>query len=353
MMINRVASSIVPKTANMLASGAGKKGNRLKKAMQNPVLHKVLETAAENQLMINASYALALCCIARPITNFAVTEDKQNAAYASSHSIASGVMGFIWPMIFATPIAIGMRQITKNPQKFLKPARIKQFYPNVKVIDELDAAGKKIGEKIATNAEGKMLRKDGKVLGQSLEPFMIYGDAERAAFEAKNAGFYVDKGGVVRSRNVFKTEKGKFKLDKEGNKIGCAVQGDGLSVDKEGNVLFELAEKDADGNNKKVLLSSLADRSINPITEEMEIGVKKEQNVLKFVNMVPDTILAIPRAWLTIKLIPPILKGLGIEKNKKAGAEQQQQQNTPATPVTMTMRMRELQSPFAAMRKGA
>lgn len=315
-MINRVASSMIPKATSVLANNAGK-GERLKKAMRNPVLHKVLETAAENQLMTNATYALALCCIARPITNYAVTEDKQNAAYASSHSIASGVMGFLWPMIFATPIAMGMKQITKNPQKYLKAARIKQFYPNVKVIDKLDAAGKKIGEKIATNAEGKMLRKDGKVLGQSLEPKMIYGEAERAAFEAQNAGFYVDKGGVVRSRTVFKTEKGQFKLDKDGNKIGCAVQED-----------------------------------LNPITEEMEIGVKKEQNVLKFVNMVPDTILAIPRAWLTIKLIPPILKGLGIKKNQKGGAESPQQQNQ-ATPVTLAMRMNELKSPFSAMRKGA
>lgn len=316
-MINRVASSIIPKATSVLANNAGNKGGRLKKAMQNPVLHKVLETAAENQLMTNATYALALCCIARPITNFAVTKDKQDAGYASAHSIASGVMGFVWPFIFATPIAMGIRQITKNPQKFLKPARVKQFYPNVKVIDELDAAGKKIGEKIATNAEGKMLRKDGKILGQSLEPKMIYGEAERAAFEAQNAGFYVDKGGVVRSRDVFKTEKGQFKLDKDGNKIGCAVQED-----------------------------------LNPITEEMEMGIKKEQNVQKFINMVPDTILAIPRAWLTIKLIPPILKGLGIQKKPKGGAEPSEQ-NNQATPVTLAMRSAELNSPFSAMRKGA
>ena len=316
-MINRVASSIIPKATSVLANNAGKKGERLKKAMQNPVLHKVLETAAENQLMTNATYALALCCIARPITNYAVTKDKQDAGYASSHSIASGIMGFVWPMIFATPIAMGIRQITKNPHKFLKPARVKQFYPNVKVIDELDAAGKKIGEKIATNAEGKMLRKDGKVLGQSLEPKMIYGEAERAAFEAENAGFYVDKGGVVRSRSVFKTEGGQFKLDKDGNKIGCAVQED-----------------------------------LNPITEEMEIGVKKEQNVQKFINMVPDTILAIPRAWLTIKLIPPILKGLGIQKSQK-GKNEVPQQDTQKAPVTLAMRMQELKTPFAAMRKGA
>lgn len=352
-MINRVASSIIPKATSVLANNAGKKGGRLKKALQNPVLHNVLKTANENQLMTNATYALALCCIARPITNFAVTKDKQDAGYASSHSIASGVMGFVWPMIFATPIAIGMRQILNNPQKYLKPSRIKQFYPNVKIVEELDKAGKKIGEKVATNAKGKMLRTDGTILGQEIEPFMIYGDVERAAFEAKNAGFFVDKNGTVRSKSVFKTEKGQFKLDEKGNKVGCAVQGDGLSIDKEGNVLCEIVEEINGEKVKQIVpMSTLSDRALTPITEEMEMGVKKEENVKKFINMVPDTILAIPRAYLTIKLIPPILKGLGIQKAPKGGAATPQQENN-SQPVTLAMRMKELQSPFSAMRKGA
>lgn len=353
-MINRVTSTI-PKAVNVLANNAGKKGGRLTRFMQSPKLHKVLEMADENQLLTNSLYALALCCVARPITNFAITEDKQDAAYASAHSISSGTMGFIWTMILATPIAIGLKSIAKNPHKYLKPERVKQFYPNVKIVDELDEAGKKIGEKIATNAKGEMLRNDGTILTKSIEPFMISGEKERAAFEAKNAGFFVDvnNGGVVRSKTVFQTEKGQFKLDKAGNKIGCAVQGDKLSIDKDGNVLYELAEKDAEGNNKRVLLSSMPDRALTPITEEMEIGIAKEQNVHKFINMVPDTILAIPRAWLTIKLIPPVLKGLGIQKNSKGKEVGQQDNNNNATPVTLAMRSAQLKSPFSAMRKGA
>ena len=318
-MINRVTSSIIPKATSVLANNAGKKGERLKKFMQNPVLGKVLDAAGENPVICQSAFSLALCCVARPITNYAVTKDKQDAGYSSAHSIASGTMGFIWPMIFATPLAMGVKKIASNPQKWLKPARIKQFYPNVKIIDELDAAGKKIGEKIATNAEGKMLRKDGKVLCQSLEPKMIYGEAERAAFESQNAGFYVDKGGVVRSKTVFKTEKGQFKLDKEGNKIGCAVQED-----------------------------------LNPITEEMEIGVKKEENMKNFLNMIPDIILAPPRAFLTIKLIPPILDALGIQKKAKGGAAATPDQNTNTSgPITLAMRSAQLKSPFSAMRKEA
>lgn len=312
-MIQKV-TSLVPKAASTLVNNTSGKGSRLSKVLKNPMLHKVLETAAENQVMCQSTYALALCCVARPVTNYAITKDKQDAGYASSHSIASGVMGFVWPMIFATPLAIGVKRIAANPQKFLKAARIKQFYPNVKVIDELDAAGKKIGEKIATNAEGKMLRKDGKELCKSLEPLMIYGEPERAAFEAKNAGFFVDKNGVVRSRTVFQTEKGELKLDKDGNKIGCAVQKD-----------------------------------LNPITEEMEIGVKKEKNMQNFINMIPDIILAPPRAFLTIKLIPPILGALGIQKKAKTSSNEQ---SGSASPVTLKMRAAQIQSPFSNMKKG-
>lgn len=312
-MINRVTSAI-PKATTLLANNAGKKGDRLKSFMRNPVLGKVLDAAGENPVICQSAFSLALCCGFRPVTNYVVTKDKQDAAYASSHSIASGVMGFVWPLIFATPLASGIKAVSKNPQKWLKPSRIKQFYPNVKIVEELDAAGKKIGEKIATNAKGEMLRKDGKVLGQSLEPKMIYNEAERAAFEVQNAGFYVDKGGVVRSKTVFKTENGKFKLDKDGNKIGCAVQSD-----------------------------------LNPITEEMEIGVKKEENMKNFMNMIPDILLAPPRAFLTIKLIPPILSALGISKKPKADVNQD---GANQGPVTLAMRSAEIKSPFSSFKKG-
>lgn len=70
---------------------------------------------------------------------------------------------------------------------------------------------------------------------------------------------------------------------KNGNKIGCSVQKD-----------------------------------LTPITEEMEIGVKKEQNVKNVLNMIPDIMLAPPRAALTIALIPPIMKNIfGMQKPQK------------------------------------
>ncbi|MCD8378341.1 MAG: hypothetical protein LUB59_06100 [Candidatus Gastranaerophilales bacterium] len=287
-MINRIMGSGIPKAMKIGAGNGGGNGDRLTKFLRSKTLGKVLDTAEANPVICQSGFALALCCVARPATNFLVTEDKQDAAYASCHSISSGGIGFIWPLLFATPLAAGVKKVAANPQKYLKPEVVKKFYPNVALEDIISKDGKKIGKKVKTNVKGEMLREDGTVLCKSLEPKMIYNKEERAAFEAKNAGFYVDKNGVVRSKTVFNTEGGKFKLDENGNKIGCAVQ-----------------------NNKEM----------TPITEEMEIGARKEKNVTNFINMSSDILLAPPRAALTIALIPSILKNVfGVQKSNNAAA---------------------------------
>ena len=295
-MINKVMGSVIPKmahaTAKKAVSGNAEKGSRLTRFLQSETLGKVLDVAADNPVICQSLFSLAVCCGARPVTNFAITKDKGDATYASCHSISSGVIGFAWPLVFATPLAVGVKRVLAKPHKYLKPEMVKKFYPNVGLVDILGKDGKAIGKKIATNTEGEMLRKDGSVLCKDLEPLMIYGKEEKAAFEATHNNLMVDKSGVVRSKTVFKTEKGVIKKDKDGNNIGCAVQKD-----------------------------------LTPITEEMEIGVKKEQNVKNFVNMSADIILATPRAALTIAFIPPILNLFGVKKKPKGDAAQANTQN--------------------------
>jgi len=295
-MINKVMSSIVPKAA-MAPKAAGGKGSLMTRFLQSETLGKVLESAADNPVIFQSAFSLALCCGARPATNFLVTEDKQDATYASCHSISSGVIGFVWPLIFATPLSVGVKRVLKNPQKYLKPEVVKKFYPNVGIVDVIGKDGKKIGEKIRTNVDGKMLRKDGSVLCQDYEPLLVKQDKD--AFEAANKSFYVDEGGVVRSKTVFSTKGGKVELDKNGNKIGCAVQSD-----------------------------------MTPITETMKIGAKKESNVKNIINMVPDILLAPPRAALTIALIPPILRNVFHVQKSNKGAQPEQAKPAAGLDVT-------------------
>lgn len=295
-MITKIMSSVTPKIAK---AGIPPKGERLKKFMQSETLGKVLDVAAENQTMCQSLFALGICVGPRPVTNYIITEDKKDALYANCHSMSSGVVGYVWPMIFATPIAMGVKKMVANPTKYFKPEMIQKFYPNVSVVDKIGKDGSKIGKKIEVNAKGEMLRKDGSVLCKDLEPMMVYGEEAQRAFAKAHPELSVDKSGVVRSKTVFKTEGGVYKLDKNGNKIGAAVQ-----------------KKD-----------------FNPITEEMEIGAKKEQNVQKFVNMLPDILLAPVRASLTIALIPPLLGAFGIKKRPKG--EQAQQQTAETKPLNV------------------
>ena len=282
-MISKVMSSIIPNVAANTVKPVAEKGARLKKFMQSETLGKVLDVAAENPTLCQSLFALGICVGPRPLTNYITTEDKKDALYANMHSVSSGVVGFAWPFVFATPIAVGVKRIAAQPAKYLKPEVVQKFFPNVKTTEEIAKDGKSIVKKIVTNAEGKMLRKDGSVLCTDLEPLMVYGREAQEKFASEHPDLLVDKSGVVRSKSVFKTENGVYKLDKDGNKIGVAVQ----------------------------------KADFNPITEEMEIGSKKEQNVQKLLNMVPDILLAPARASLTIALIPPLLGAFGIKKRSK------------------------------------
>ena len=291
-MINKVMGSAISNVARVIPSSGGG-ATRTQKFMRSEALGKVLDVAAENQTLCQSLFALGICVGPRPLTNFAITEDKQDATYASCHSIASGGVGFVWPLVFATPIAVGVKRMAANPTKYFKPEMIQKFYPNVGVKYEVAEDGKKVA-KIITNKAGEMLRKDGTVLCKDLEPLMMYGKEAAQKFEKAHHDLYVDGSGVVRSKTVFKTEKGIYKLDKNGNKIGAAVQ----------------------------------KTDMHPITEEMEIGAMKEQNVQKFVNMVPDILLAPARASLTIAMIPPLLGMFGIEKRGKGKAPASSNQTT-------------------------
>ena len=350
MINNRLYSSIIrPKTILHATANTTHKPDMVTRFMKNKIVGKICDIADKNPVMCQSIFSLAICCGARPATNYLITEDKKDAAYASCHSISSGVTGLIWPFLTATPLAAGVALVLKHPQKYLKPEIIKKFYPQVG-LETIMENGKKI-TRVMTNTKGEMLRQDGSKLFRNLEPLKVKGDAEaatkieelvkkinktknaskkasleaekeileaekikfeksKAAFEAANPKLEVDDHGIVRSKEVFKTEDGKFVI-KNGKKVGCAVQ------------------KPEDKDTLKRVLDGQEALEVRPITEEMEIGANKEKNVKDMVNWVPDSILAVPRAWITIKLIPWLLKGLGMEKPKKKVAQTAQAAQTP------------------------
>lgn len=334
-------STAIPKATQTVAGAAksGAKEGRMAKFLKNEGLGRVLEVAAENPNVCQAGFALGICCVMRPASNYAVTKDKKDAWFANAQSMSSGVIGFGWPLVFATPLAAGVKHVLAHPQKYLKPELIKKFYPNIGMTEEIAKDGTKI-KKIATNIKGEMLRKDGSVLCKELEPLMIYGEENQVAFEKMYPAHYVERGtNVVRIKPVqkedgswkyIKTEKGMAKYKLDGDKsipIGQAIQAKNFAVDSEG--VLRYPKKDNSGKplldkDKKLVLGDMVDeKDFTPITEEMEIGALKEKNVQTAINMSSDTLLAPFRASLTIALIPSILGFFGIEKPKKAPGQNQ------------------------------
>ncbi len=333
-MINKVMGSVVPKVAKMSSSTA-KGGDWKTKFLKSETLGKVLDVAADNQTVCQSLFALGICVGPRPVTNFIVTKDKQDATYASCHSISSGGVGFVWPLIFATPIAVGLKRIAKNPAKYLKPETVEKLYSGVG-IKEVEKDGKKVKE-VMVNEAGQMLRKDGSVYHSSLEPLMLYNEEQQALFRKNYPNHYVEsKTNVVRIKPIqredggwdhIKTENGVGKFKIKGDKaypVGNAIQAKNFAVDEEG--FLRNIKTDEKGNpivdkNGNILLGDIIqEKDLVPITEEMEIASKKEQNVHKFINMTPDILLAPIRASLTIAMIPPLLNAFGIHKsNKGAG----------------------------------
>ena len=114
-----------------------------------------------------------------------------------------------------------------------------------------------------------------------------------------------------------KTENGvgKFEIKKDKAKpIGEAVQSKDFMMDSEG----VLRHTEIDKESKTIVYKDVVDeKELTSISEEMEIAHQKERNVDKFINMIPDTLLAPIRASLTIALIPPLLNACGIHKNNK------------------------------------
>lgn len=278
-MINKLPGSIMH--SNILNAGNGSSSNMTTKFLKSKTVGKICETAAKSPVVCQSVFSLLICCLARPATNMITTKDKKDASYASCHSISSGLMGFAWSMVISTPIALAMGAILKKPQGFLNKNLIKKLYPAVGIKKSVNKAGKTV-EELMVDSNKNLLRQNGTLLSRSIEPLKV--EAEKAPEFIKNhPNLTVDKHGVVRSTDTFQTKDGKF-IMKDGHKVGCAVQ----------------------------------KADMTPITEEVELGIKKEQNMSTLMNWIPDIVLAPPRAMLTVALIPWFLKNVfGIEKAKK------------------------------------
>ena len=106
----------------------------VKKSFNSNSFGKALEFTTEQEVMIQAITALAICCGLRPATIMALPGDKnkKDCAYAAAHSFSSGVWGFIVPFLFIKPLANGYNYALKNAGEYIKDsAKLKRMWSHL------------------------------------------------------------------------------------------------------------------------------------------------------------------------------------------------------------------------------
>lgn len=89
--------------------------------LTNKTLLKGLEKISEHGTSFQAGTSLVMSLGIRPLAIFATPDtEKENKQYAASNSICSGLMKFAIVEAVALPIENAVKNIDKNPEKFLK-----------------------------------------------------------------------------------------------------------------------------------------------------------------------------------------------------------------------------------------
>lgn len=103
----------------------------------NKAVLKGLETISEHSTTFVAATTLAMAVGIRPIAiNLTPNVKKENKQYATTNSIASGLIKFGMVEAIALPIENAVKKIDKNPEKYLSEKTIKSLQGNAKTLAE-------------------------------------------------------------------------------------------------------------------------------------------------------------------------------------------------------------------------
>ena len=118
---------------------------------------RMLKIVSDQEVMIQAATALGLCCVARPLAILSLPsgKNKKDNAYAATHSISSGVLGFIIPLLCIKPVANGYSHALANASKYIeKDDTLKKIWPHLDIKSVRDKAGKRLEQSKWLDIEG-------------------------------------------------------------------------------------------------------------------------------------------------------------------------------------------------------
>lgn len=103
----------------------------------NKAVLKGLETISEHGSTFVAATTLAMALTARPLAiKLTPNTKKENKEYATTNSIASGLIKFAMVEAIAIPVENAIKKIDKNPEKFLSQKTIKTLQGSAKTLAE-------------------------------------------------------------------------------------------------------------------------------------------------------------------------------------------------------------------------
>jgi len=97
------------------------------------MLKKTFEFASDNSALFCATTSLVLSSVARPLAILATPDtDKENKNYAIAKSISSTAVGYLLMYLVSNPVSKAIKNIDKNPSKFLNNSTIENLKGSAK-----------------------------------------------------------------------------------------------------------------------------------------------------------------------------------------------------------------------------
>lgn len=146
--------------------------NAGKKALESPKFDKLLD-AMGNEVLVQAGIALVICAGLRPLTILALPDkgkDKNDNIYAAGHSICSGIMGFVAPLLLVTPFVNGSKRAMEEYYKYFKDDTLERLWPNLDIKSIRNKAGELVSHKEWKDKLGNPWSKDYKDIMKVAKP---------------------------------------------------------------------------------------------------------------------------------------------------------------------------------------
>ena len=262
-------------------------------SLSSRALEKLIDACNDHTSIVQALVALVLATGPRPLAILSLPgkKNKEDKIYASGHSMASGLIGFVFSSIIMSP---------------------------------LDAAAKRLREQNANVILGKIEKSnDVKYVARQLKELA---SKENLAPDDLRADKILE--GTSQLDADFLKQFGEYEVDAEGKLTRLTSINKDIDFDKfykEYNIKNLTKEKLFEGTkhikewNKDKFLKNFMEFDANGKFVQLNKSLDFDK-VFKGINMLPDTlILGVVKAMLTIALIPPILKYVfGVEKRKPA-----------------------------------